>query len=125
MYFDKREITNKFEDASERGGYQESGEFDENGEFGEFGDFPAKICQIANFAKFDERSLETLRFEGASEGGGYQESDEIDRNGEFGDIGDLTKVRRKDLDLRKRAKEGGISKAANLTKTVNLAKLAI
>ena len=37
-------------------------------------------------------------------------------NNKFGEIGDLTKFRRKDLDLRQRAKEGGIRKAANLTK---------
>ena len=70
-------------------------------------------------------SPERLRFEEASEREGYQESGEFDKNGEFGEIGNLTKFRQKDLDLRKRAKEGGIREAANLTKTANLAKLAI
>ena len=65
------------------------------------------------------------RFEGASERGGYEESGEFDENGEFGEIGDLTKFRQKDLDLRERAKEGGVGRAANLTKTANLATLAI
>ena len=54
-----------------------------------------------------------------SERGGYQKS------GKFGKIGNLTKIRRKDLDLREQAKEGGIRIAPNLTKTANLVKLVI
>ena len=83
-----------------------------------------KTANLANW-RFDEISPERLIFEGASERGGYQESSEFDENGEIGKIGDLTKFRRKDLYLRERAKEGGIRKAVNLTKTANLAKLAI
>ena len=95
----------RFEEAREREGYQESGEFSE----------------ISNLTKFRQKD----RFEEASERGGYQGSGEFDENGEFGEIGDWTKFRRKDLDLRKRAKERGIRKAANLTKTANLAELEI
>ena len=80
---------------------------------------------IWRYWRFDESSPERLRSEEASERGGHQQSGEFDENGELGEIGDLTKVCRKHLDLRERAKEGGIRKAANLTKTANLVKLAI
>ena len=48
-----------------------------------------------------------LRFERASERGGYPASGEFDQNGEFGKSDNLTTFRRKDLDFRLLAKEGG------------------
>ena len=52
-----------------------------------------------------------------SEKGGYQES------GEFGEISDLTKCGRKDLDLSKRAKEGGYQESGEFDENSEFGKI--